>query len=194
MRIAINSIMSLVCIVILGLIPSVQVSIITLNFYKLAILLAVSLFGIWSVVGALVFLVLVGMGFPLLVGGRGGFEVLFSPFFSYLYAYPFIALFIGWLHSKHWKRYSLWTALWHNMLGMFVLFLFSIIGYTAITSIDIFITIKALLMQTALGDSIIIIFVSIIAVLSRHYFSFIVVKTAVDTIAPKHLAPKDSIM
>ena len=190
MKIIINSIISLVCIVILGLIPSVSISGITLDFYKMAILLVASMFGIWSIVGVAVFLLLVGMGFPLLIGGRGGFEVLFSPFFTYLYAYPCIAIFIGWLTSKYWNRYNILKALGYNTIGMVILFIFSIMGYTAITSIDIFTTIRTFVTHSALGDSIIVIFVSIIAVLSRHYFSFITVERDIYKNPPKKLIQK----
>lgn len=52
----------------------------------------------------LLFLALVAVGLPLLVGGRGGMTVFAGPTAGFLFSWPIAAFVIGWLFERYWAK------------------------------------------------------------------------------------------
>ncbi|MDO4246983.1 MAG: biotin transporter BioY [Deinococcus sp.] len=59
----------------------------------------------------ILFLVLVAVGLPLLVGGRGGLGVFAGPTAGFLFSWPIAAYVIGWLTERNWARLNFPLAL-----------------------------------------------------------------------------------
>ncbi len=81
----------------LGFIPALQLaSGVPVTAQTLGIMLGGCVLGAWrGGLAALLFLVLVALGVPLLAGGRGGLGVFFSPSAGYLLGWPIGAFIIG---------------------------------------------------------------------------------------------------
>ncbi len=78
----------------------------------------------------LLFLALVGLGLPLLAGGRGGLAPFVGPTWGFLVGWPIIAALIGWVTSRFiGSPYVAWKGVAVNMVGgMVVLYAIGIPG------------------------------------------------------------------
>lgn len=65
----------------------------------------------------LLFVVLVGVGLPLLAGGRGGFGIFFGPTAGYLLGWPLIALFVGYMVERYWSNLTLLKTITFCIIG-----------------------------------------------------------------------------
>ena len=59
----------------------------------------------------LLFVVLIAVGLPLLAGGRGGFGILIGPTGGFLFAWPVMALFVGYMVERYWSNLTLLKTL-----------------------------------------------------------------------------------
>ena len=84
---------------VLGLIPKIDLPLgVPITLQTLGVMLAGCLIGPRRGLQAmLLFLFAVGLGLPLLSGGRGGVGVFFAPSSGYLIAWPLGAFLTGWL-------------------------------------------------------------------------------------------------
>lgn len=90
-------------IVVLGLIPPLMLTIVPVPIHaqSLGVLLAGVVLGArGGALSALLLMVLVAIGLPVLSGGRGGLAVFLSPTAGYLVGYLPAALVTGWLAGK----------------------------------------------------------------------------------------------
>ncbi|MEI5995131.1 biotin transporter BioY [Candidatus Enterococcus mansonii] len=90
-------------IIILGFFPPIPISLlpVPIVIQNAGFMLSGLLLGKKNgTIATLLFLVLVGIGFPILAGGRGGLVVFFGITAGYLLAYPFATFFIGWMTQK----------------------------------------------------------------------------------------------
>ncbi|WP_395319123.1 biotin transporter BioY [Fructilactobacillus frigidiflavus] len=86
-----------------SLVPPIAVPVIPvpISFQTMAVMLAGSLLGKkLGTISVLIFLLLVAVGMPLLIGGRGGFGVFLGPTAGYLLSWPVSTFAIGWLLEK----------------------------------------------------------------------------------------------
>ena len=114
---------------VLGLIPPIALSItpVPITLQSLGVMLAGGLLG--SRLGALsqlIFLLIVGVGAPLLAGGRGGLGVFVGPSAGYLLGYIIGAFVIGYLIERL-REVSIIKVLCINIIGgIFVVYVFGI--------------------------------------------------------------------
>jgi biotin transport system substrate-specific component len=104
----------------LGLVPPIPVPLLPVPITAQALgpLLAGSILGARR--GGLsqgLFLLLVGMGAPLLSGGRGGLGVFAGPSAGYLFGFALAAFTVGWATERAWRRLGLFQALAINLLA-----------------------------------------------------------------------------
>ena len=120
---------ALICV--LGLFPRIQLPLVPapLTSQTIGIMLAGGILGAKRGFAAVaLFVVLVALGLPVLVGGAGGLGAIAGPTGGFILAYPLGALVTGWLVEKWWSRLNLFTALVACIIGsMPVLYL---IGHT----------------------------------------------------------------
>lgn len=90
-------------IAVLGLIPKfTPISGVPITAQSLGLMLAGSVLGAKrAALAALLFLVLVALGLPLLSGGRGGIGVFASPSVGFLVAWPLAAFVTGYIVEKN---------------------------------------------------------------------------------------------
>ncbi len=131
---------------VLGLIPPIALSItpVPITLQSLGVMLAGGLLG--SRLGALsqlVFLLIVGVGAPLLAGGRGGLSVFVGPSAGYLLGY-IAGAFCHWLFNLSVLReVSIIKVLCINIIGgIFVVYVFGIIVQAFVMDISIWQTMK----------------------------------------------------
>ena len=130
---------------VLGLIPPIALSItpVPITLQSLGVMLAGGLLG--SRLGALsqlVFLLIVGVGAPLLAGGRGGFGVFVGPSAGYLLGYIVGAFVIGYLIERL-REVSIIKVLCINIIGgIFVVYVLGIIVQAFVMDISIWQTMK----------------------------------------------------
>ncbi|WP_086312192.1 biotin transport system substrate-specific component [Enterococcus sp. 7F3_DIV0205] len=90
-------------IIVLGFFPPIPISLlpVPIVIQNAGFMLSGLLLGKKNgTIATLLFLLLVGIGFPILAGGRGGMTVFFGITVGYLLAYPFATFFIGWMTEK----------------------------------------------------------------------------------------------
>lgn len=116
----------------LGLAPAIPVpgSPVSITLQTLGVMLAGAVLGRWRGAAAvLVFLLLVGLGLPLLAGGRGGLGVFVGPSAGFLVGFPVAAFVIGALTEQLNAARSLPRAVVINVAGgIVVLYGFGIVG------------------------------------------------------------------
>ena len=130
---------------VLGLIPPIALSItpVPITLQSLGVMLAGGLLG--SRLGALsqlIFLLIVGVGAPLLAGGRGGFSVFVGPSAGYLLGYIVGAFVIGYLIERL-REVSIIKVLCINIIGgIFVVYVFGILVQAFVMDISVWETMK----------------------------------------------------
>ncbi|MGI5950910.1 MAG: biotin transporter BioY [Brooklawnia sp.] len=87
----------------------------------------------------LLFLALVGLGLPLLAGGRGGLAPFVGPTWGFLVGWPIIAALIGWATSRFiGSPYVAWLGVAVNMVGgMLVLYAIGIPGMMLVAQLSL---------------------------------------------------------
>lgn len=102
---------ALMCV--LGLFPRIQLPLLPAPFttQTLGVMLAGGILG-WKRGGLsiLLFVLLVAVGAPVLVGGLGGFGMIAGPTGGFILAYPLGAAVTGWLVEKWWTQLNPLTA------------------------------------------------------------------------------------
>ncbi|MBL3399338.1 biotin transporter BioY [Staphylococcus pasteuri] len=91
-------------ICILGLVPPVPLPImpVPIVLQNIGIFLAGIMLGRkLGTLSVVVFLLLAAVGLPVLSGGRGGIGVFAGPSAGFLFLYPVVAFFIGWIRDKY---------------------------------------------------------------------------------------------
>ena len=152
-------------IVAFSLVPPIAVPVIPvpISFQTMAVMLAGSLLGKkLGTISVLIFLLLVAVGMPLLIGGRGGFSIFLGPTAGYLLSWPISAFSIGWLLEKVGKL-NFWKYLIANLIGgVLVINLIGAIGLSFIIHMPI---LKAIISTTMFfpGDIIKTVIVAFIA-------------------------------
>ncbi|TMU88220.1 biotin transporter BioY [Bacillus sp. BHET2] len=63
------------------------------------------------------FVLLVGIGAPILSGGRGGLPILIGPSGGYILSWPIAAFVIGFLVDRYKGRLKLWNMILFNVIG-----------------------------------------------------------------------------
>lgn len=125
----------------MGLIPAVSVPGVSvpITIQSMGVMLAGSILGRWRGAAAVtIFLVLVGLGLPLLSGGRGGLGVFFGPSVGFLIGFPVAAFVIGWLSERLSTPRSLARCIAVNVLGgIVVLYAFGIVGVALVTHVSL---------------------------------------------------------
>jgi biotin transport system substrate-specific component len=87
---------------------------------------------------ALLFLVLVAVGLPLLAGGRGGLGVFVTPSVGFLVGFPVTAYVVGWLTERGGPSYHLvWGVVANLVGGIVVLYAIGIAGIAAVAGISV---------------------------------------------------------
>ncbi|MEY8349438.1 biotin transporter BioY [Bacillus cereus] len=125
---------------VLGLIPPIALSVtpVPITLQSLGVMLAGGLLG--SRLGALsqmVFLFVVGVGAPLLAGGRGGPGVFVSPSAGYLIGYVVGAFVIGYLVERL-RHVSIIKVFFINIIGgILVIYIFGVTVQSFIMDISI---------------------------------------------------------
>ncbi|WP_429971346.1 biotin transporter BioY [Fructilactobacillus sp. Tb1] len=148
-----------------SLVPPIAVPVIPvpISFQTMTVMLAGSLLGKkLGTISVLIFLLLVAVGMPLLVGGRGGFGVFMGPTAGYLISWPICAYLIGWMLEKL-GQLNFWKYLLANLVGGMVVM--NLIG-AIVLSFVIHMPIMKTLMSTIMffpGDIIKAIIVALIA-------------------------------
>ena len=130
---------------VLGLIPPIALSItpVPITLQSLGVMLAGGLLG--SRLGALsqlIFLLIVGVGAPLLAGGRGGLGVFVGPSAGYLLGYIIGAFVIGYLIERL-REVSIIKVLCINIIGgIFVVYVFGITVQAFLMDVSVWETMK----------------------------------------------------
>ncbi|MEJ7512172.1 biotin transporter BioY, partial [Staphylococcus lugdunensis] len=62
-------------------------------------------------ISVVVFLLLAAVGLPVLSGGRGGIGVFAGPSAGFLFLYPIVAFFIGWIRDKYLHKVNFITLI-----------------------------------------------------------------------------------
>ena len=110
---------------VLGLTPRVTLPFVPAPFtlQTLGLLLAGGILGARrGAMSILLFLLLVAIGLPVLVGGAGGFGSLIGPTGGFLWSYPIAAFVCGWLVERFWNRLNIGTALIATVVASFTLY------------------------------------------------------------------------
>lgn len=158
-----------------SLVPPIAVPVIPvpISFQTMAVMLAGSLLGKkLGTISVLIFLLLVAVGMPLLIGGRGGFGVFMGPTAGYLLSWPISAFVIGWILEKC-HPLNFWKYLVANLIGGMVVM--NLIGATTLAFM-IHIPLMKALMSTMMffpGD---IIKAVIVALISTRLLKMKVIK------------------
>ncbi|EEL86832.1 BioY [Bacillus cereus AH1272] len=130
---------------VLGLIPPIALAItpVPITLQSLGVMLAGGLLG--SRLGALsqlIFLLIVGVGAPLLAGGRGGPGVFVGPSAGYLLGYIVGAFVIGYLIERL-REVSIIKVLCINIIGgIFVVYVFGITVQAFLMGVSVWETMK----------------------------------------------------
>lgn len=91
-------------ICVLGLVPGVPLPImpVPIVLQNIGIFLAGIILGRkLGTLSVVIFLLLAAVGLPVLSGGRGGIGAFAGPSAGFLFLYPFVAFFIGWVRDKY---------------------------------------------------------------------------------------------
>lgn len=110
---------------VLGLTPRVSLPFVPAPFslQTLGVVLAGGILGARrGAMSILLFLLLVAIGLPVLVGGVGGFGSLIGPTGGFLWSYPIAAFVTGWLVERFWGKLNLGTALLATVIGSVTLY------------------------------------------------------------------------
>lgn len=101
-------------IAVLGLIPKITLAFgVPITAQSLGVMLCGTVLGARrGGLAALLFVLLVAMGLPLLAGGRGGLGVFASPTVGFLVGFPVAAFVTGWIvetwRSAPWGSWRAW--------------------------------------------------------------------------------------
>lgn len=107
-------------VAVLGLLPPIPLPFIPvpITAQTLGVMLAGCLLGArLGGLSLLIFVILIGLGAPLLSGGRGGLSILVGPTGGYILSYPLAAFVIGYLVQRVSTRVTLWKLLLINVIG-----------------------------------------------------------------------------
>ena len=107
-------------IAVLGLIPPIPLPFIPvpITAQTLGVMLAGGFLGKkLGGLSALLVVVLVALGAPILSGGRGGLSVIAGPTGGFLLSWPVAAFVIGYLTEKVWANPRFWKLFLINMIG-----------------------------------------------------------------------------
>ena len=120
----------------LGLMPALFLAAgIPISAQSLGVMLAGTVLGAWrGGLAALLFVVLVALGLPLLAGGRGGLGVFSSATVGFVVGFPFAALAAG-LVMERLRRMpvALAAGIAAAIGGILVLYVFGVLGFMMIT-------------------------------------------------------------
>ena len=122
-------------IAVLGLIPQITLPFgVPITAQSLGIMLCGLVLGAKrGAFAALLFLLLVALGLPLLSGGRGGLGVFVSPTAGFLFGFP-VAAFTAGLIFEYWRNIPLFLSAFFAAIfgGVIVLYIFGIAGLSVI--------------------------------------------------------------
>ena len=125
----------------MGLVPALSVPgfSVPITIQSMGVMLAGSILGRWRGAAAVtIFLILVGLGLPLLSGGRGGLAVFFGPSVGFLLGFPVAAFVIGWLSERLSAPRSLPRCIAVNVFGgIVVLYAFGTVGVALVTHVSL---------------------------------------------------------
>ena len=117
----------------LGLIPPIPVGPVPVTAQSLGMVLAAAVLGPKrGVLSMALFLLLTGVGLPLLSGGRGGIGALIGPSCGFFVGWIVIAGLIGYATYRVGRPYRTWVGIVINVLGSLALYLFGIAGMMAV--------------------------------------------------------------
>ncbi|MEX1028462.1 MAG: biotin transporter BioY [Paenibacillaceae bacterium] len=105
---------------VLGLLPPIPLPFIPvpITAQTLGVMLAGCILGArLGGLSLLIFVILVGVGAPLLSGGRGGLSVLAGPTGGYILSWPIAAFVIGYLVQRISAGINLWKLILINAVG-----------------------------------------------------------------------------
>ena len=102
-------------IAVLGLLPMIEIPLIAvpITAQTLGVMLAGAILGAKrGALAALLIVVLVAIGLPLLSGGRGGFGIFTGPTAGFFVSWPIGAFVTGWIVERRWHRMNFaWMTL-----------------------------------------------------------------------------------
>ncbi|MEJ8305112.1 biotin transporter BioY [Saccharibacillus sacchari] len=105
-------------IAVLGMVPPIPLGFIPvpITLQTLGVMLAGGFLGkkIGSI-SLILFIVLVALGLPILVGGSGGLAPLVGPTAGYIFSWPLVAFCIGWATEKVWPKLKTWKLIAINI-------------------------------------------------------------------------------
>lgn len=122
----------------LGLIPPVPVGPVPITAQSMGMVLCGAVLGPKR--GGLsmaLFMLLVGVGLPLLAGGRGGIGVLLGPSVGFFIGWIVLAGLIGFLTYRVGRPYRVWVGIVINIACSLLLYVFGIAGMMAITKMTL---------------------------------------------------------
>ena len=122
-------------IAVLGLIPKITLAFgVPITAQSLGVMLCGTVLGAKrGALAALLFVLLVAMGLPLLAGGRGGLGVFASPTVGFLVGFPVAALVTGWI-VETWRSAPVGIAAGIAAVlgGVVVLYAFGVAGMSVV--------------------------------------------------------------
>ena len=122
-------------IAVLGLIPKITLAFgVPITAQSLGVMLCGTVLGAKrGALAALLFVLLVAMGLPLLAGGRGGLGVFASPTVGFLVGFPVAALITGWI-VETWRSAPIGIAAGIAAVlgGVVVLYAFGVAGMSVV--------------------------------------------------------------
>ena len=122
-------------IAVLGLIPKITLAFgVPITAQSLGVMLCGTVLGAKrGALAALLFVLLVAMGLPLLAGGRGGLGVFASPTVGFLVGFPVAALVTGWI-VETWRSAPIGIAAGIAAVlgGVVVLYAFGVAGMSVV--------------------------------------------------------------
>ncbi len=122
-------------IAVLGLIPKITLAFgVPITAQSLGVMLCGTVLGAKrGALAALLFVLLVAMGLPLLAGGRGGLGVFASPTVGFLVGFPVAALVTGWI-VETWRSAPVGIAAGISAVlgGVVVLYAFGVAGMSVV--------------------------------------------------------------
>lgn len=124
-------------VAVLGLLPPIALPFtpVPITAQTLGVMLAGAVLGArLGGLSLLLFVLLVGVGAPILSGGRGGIGVIFGPSGGYIMSYPFAAFAIGLLVEKFWSNLTAPKIILFNFIGGIVLVYACGVTYLSIVS------------------------------------------------------------
>ncbi|TSJ80802.1 MAG: biotin transporter BioY [Candidatus Cardinium sp.] len=127
---------------VLGIIPPIPLpfSLVPITAQSLGPTLAGSILGAKrGALAALLFIIIVSTGLPIIAGGHGGIGRIMGPTGGFILGFPIAAFIIGLLFEKNWNRLNLvWAALYIILGGIIVLYIFGLLWLNILFDIQLY--------------------------------------------------------